>query len=155
MPAHSENRANHHIEQGFEANKVDPYNVKGNLDHSVDEFPVGRRFGYAEQRSQRVKCSLQEKPDDLADAMAEEPSLEMMGQVRVHVVIAKKFVVIEVVLLERNTCRNAGWQICPNADEAIEPRFRLACSQVMRYFVERQNKRMVDSTTETVGHNKY
>mmetsp|Transcript_17133 Transcript_17133/g.46394 ORF Transcript_17133/g.46394 Transcript_17133/m.46394 type:complete len:235 (+) Transcript_17133:652-1356(+) len=119
MDAPGNEEARNHVADGAPAEIVYDGSVKEALDSKVERMHGRGLLRLDHHGAQSVEENLADAPHGLAHRPAEEPALELGGDVRVHAVHALLLVMLNVVLLEGDAVREHNGQVGPNGNESV------------------------------------
>lgn len=154
MYSHAQDGPCDQVHDGLEPPKVEDDHVYCELKHCVLELQETHRFGVDHQRAQGVEQRLQEEPEHLPGWGAEEPPLQVRGDVHVQPVPPEVAVVIDVILLKRSGVRQSDGQVGPHGKPAVPLGQLVAERHIVGDVMDGQRQRVVNAAPEGVGPEK-
>lgn len=131
VQAHPQHGAGQHVNHRLSPPHPVQQEVKAHLDRHVDHLQLAERFGVDAEGPHGIEQRLQDDPDELAKARAEEPALKVCGNVYVHAVAAQVAVVVQVVALEGGGVGQSDGQVGEHGEVAVPHGFVVSKGSVV------------------------
>ncbi|KAG7214377.1 hypothetical protein INR49_023088 [Caranx melampygus] len=100
VQAHPQHGASQHVDHRLGPPEPVEQNVEGELDGHIGQLQLTDGLGVDAERSDGIKQRLQDNPDELPEACAEEPAFKLSGDVYIHAVSTQVAMMVQVVAFE-------------------------------------------------------
>lgn len=151
MQAQTQNSSEQQIDERLVAEEIVDQKVERQSPRPVDQLERADWLGQNEHWSERVGDWEESDVEELADGRREHLGLESCGQVGVPLVDAHVFVVVAVVLFERDERRHAHGQVGDVAEDSVGDWPVGAKHQIVRDLVQTDRERVIECATDDVG----
>lgn len=151
VKAHAQHGAGQHVDHRLGAPQPVEGKVEGELDGHVGQLQLRDGLGVDAEWADGIEEWLQNDPEELADARAEEPTLKVSGDVHIDAVATQVAVVVQVVALEGGRVGQANGQVGKHGEPAVELGPVVAKGRVVGDLVDGQRHGVVDATAKYVS----
>lgn len=119
VQAHAQHGSSKHVHNRLGPPSPVQQQVKGNLEADVGDLQLANGFGIDAEGSDSIEKWLQNYPDELAQARAEEPSFELGGNIDIHTISSQVAMMVQVIPLERSRIGKADGQVGKHGKVAV------------------------------------
>lgn len=151
VQAHSQQGARHHVDHRLGSTQPVEGHIEGQLHGHVGQLQAGDGLGVDAERADGIEQRLEDDPDKLAEACAEEPALKISWDVYVYTVSSQVAVVVQVVALKGGRIRQPDGQVGEHGEPAVPHGPVVAKCCVVGDLVDGQGHRVVDAAAKGIS----
>lgn len=151
VQAHAQQGSSKHVHNRLGPQSPVQQHVKGHLKDDVGYLQLTNGLGIDAERSDSVEKWLQDYPDELAEACAEEPSLQLGGNIHIHSISAQVAMMVQVIALERCRIGEADGQVGKHGKVAVPHGLVVSKSRVVGDLVNGEGHRVVDAAAKSIS----
>lgn len=119
VQAHPQHRASHHVDHRLGPPQPAEQDIKGELEGHIGHFQLSDGFGVDAEGPNGIEQWLQNNPDELAEARAEEPAFKLSGDVHIYAVPAQVAMMVQVIAFKGGRVRKANGQVGKHGKVAV------------------------------------